>query len=183
MIAETKVAAARATLAKAQRQVKVCDADLAVARAELERARYDLDMTQMVSSVDAIVAPFTARPGDFMDAGKVVLAVVSGGNWHVVANLAEEQVAALAPGQPVHLRLAADPWTLHEGAVRTVTRAVARKAEPQGVVPFVPYATDRIRLERRFPVEINLGTLPRQRRLFAGADVSVLIFLPSGGRL
>ncbi|HEX2525732.1 MAG TPA: biotin/lipoyl-binding protein [Geminicoccus sp.] len=181
-VADAELVAAQTALVNARRQVAVREAAVAVNAAELDRARFDLQMTRVSSPTDGTVAPFTARPGDFVKAGDQVLAVVSDADWRVVANLEEQYVHALTPGQPVYLRLAADPWTLHRGSVRTVARAVARAAELPGVVPFVPYATEWIRLQRRFPVEIDLGDLPKRRRLFAGADVSVLIFVEEGGQ-
>jgi membrane fusion protein, multidrug efflux system len=45
------------------------------------------------------------------------------------------------------------------------------------VVPYVSPTTDWIRLPRRFPVEIDLGDLPKRERLYLGADARVLIWL------
>ena len=121
------------------------------------------------------MAPFQLRPGDYVKTGEVVLAVVSDQDWHVVANLKDKHLAGLSPGQPVWLTIASDPGRIHRGQVESIAPGIARGPQRPGALPYIEPHTDWIRLSRRFPVRINLGSLPQQRTLFHGADARVLL--------
>lgn len=175
--ASAALASARAGEAAARSEVTVASAATGVAEASLQSAEYDLSRTEVRAPADGYVAPFVAKPGDYVKVGDTVVALVTNDGWRVVANLQEEYVAHLKPGQVVYVRLASDPWAIHVGTVRGVARGIARHQDPTNPLPYVGVDTDWVRLQRRFPVEIDLGDLPKRRRLFAGADASVLTFM------
>lgn len=176
-VANAAVASAGAAVAAAVRTVSVRQAAVKVAQAELALAQWNLSRTRLVAPVDGAVSPFLIRAGDYIKVGDPLLAIVTNTGWRVVANMKEQYVATIRPGQTVYVRLASDPWTIHTGTVRSVARGVERPETQFGVLPSVSVDPDWVRLQRRFPVEISLGDLPQRRRLFDGADASVLMFI------
>jgi len=175
--------AAQAALEQAQTQVQVAEQQVAVRQAEvrlaqsaLDRANYDLQQTEISAPFDGVVAPFTAQPGDYVPAGRPVMALLSDSGWRIVANLKEADLQGLWPGSPVNFTLSTAPWTLRPGTIRSIGRGIARQPGEPNVLPYVEPVTDWITLPRRFPVEIDIGEAAGKERLFMGADARVLVF-------
>jgi multidrug efflux system membrane fusion protein len=101
------------------------------------------------------------------------VAIVSDANWRLVVNLPERHLKGLKVGQKVYCYIGSDPWRIHPGKVRSIAPGVARSIDPSRDLPYVDLTTDWIRLPRRFPVEIDLGDLPKKQRLFVGSDASI----------
>lgn len=169
---------ARTSRVTAQQEVSVQSASVNTALAATARAKYDLDRTVVVAPVTGRVAPLIVRVGDYLTAGQAVVAIVSDENWRLVVNLPERHLNRLKIGQSVYCYIGSDPWTIHAGKVRSIAPGVARSLDPSRVLPYVDLTTDWIRLPRRFPVEIDLGDLPKKQRLFVGSDANVFYARP-----
>jgi membrane fusion protein, multidrug efflux system len=170
--------AAQASRVTAEREVFVQAAAVTAARAAVARAKYNLDCTVLVAPVRGRVAPLIVRVGDYLTAGRPVVAIVSDENWRLVVNLPERHMKGLKVGQRVYCYIDSDPWRIHAGKVRSIAPGVARSLDPSQILPYVNLTTDWIRLPRRFPVEIDLGDLPKKQRLFVGGDANVFYALP-----
>ena len=177
-VAVALLEAARASRVAAVREVSVESASVNGAAAAVARAKYDLDRTVIVAPVSGRVAPLIVRAGDYLTAGRPVVAVVSDENWRLVVNLPERHLKGLKVGQGVYCYIGSDPWRIHTGKIRSIAPGVARSLDPSRVLPYVDLSTDWIRLPRRFPVEIDLGDLPKKQRLFVGSDANVFYARP-----
>jgi membrane fusion protein, multidrug efflux system len=177
-VATALLRAAQASRVTAEREVFVQAASVTGARAAVARAKYNLECTVLVAPVTGRVAPLIVRVGDYLTAGRPVVAIVSDENWRLVVNLPERHLKGLKVGQRVYCYIHSDPWRIHAGKVRSVAPGVARSLDPSQILPYVNLTTDWIRLPRRFPVEIDLGELPKKQRLFVGGDADVFYVLP-----
>jgi multidrug efflux system membrane fusion protein len=177
-VAVASLEAARASQITARREVSVQSASIAAAVAAVARAKYDLDRTVIVAPVSGRVAPLIVRAGDYLTAGRPAIAVVSDENWRLVVNLPERHLHGLKIGQKVYCYIGSDPWRIHSGKIRSIAPGVARSVDPSRVLPYVDLTTDWIRLPRRFPVEIDLGDLPKRQQLFMGSDANILYARP-----
>ncbi len=177
-VATAELEASRTRHVAAEQEVSVQSAYLSGARAAVARAQYDLDRTTIVAPVSGRIAPLIVRAGDYLTAGKPVIAIVSDQNWRVVVNLPERHLRGLKVGQKVLYYIGSDPWKIHKGKVRSIAPGVSRSLDPSQALPYVSLTTDWIRLERRFPVEIDLGDLPKRQRLFVGGDANIFYVAP-----
>jgi len=177
-VATALLRATQAARVTAEQEVSVQAASVAGARAAVARAKYDLDRTVLVAPVAGRVAPLIVRVGDYLTAGRPIVAIVSDENWRLVVNLPERHLKGLKVGQRVYCYIDSDPWRIHAGKVRSVAPGVARSLDPSQILPYVNLTTDWIRLPRRIPVEIDLGDLPKKQRLFVGGDANVFYALP-----
>ncbi|GGC84454.1 HlyD family secretion protein [Chelatococcus reniformis] len=175
-IASALFLAAKARLTAARQGVVIAQAERTVAARALARARYDLGQTTVVAPAAGRVAPFLARVGDYRTVSEAVLAIVTNSNWRIVANLTERHLSRVMPGQTVWLTIGSRPWQVYTGRIRSVANGVSRTKGEVKVLPYVETTTDWIRLPRRFPVEVDLGDLPRQQPMFLGADARVLVW-------
>jgi membrane fusion protein (multidrug efflux system) len=114
-VAEKQIEAARAQLATAQ-------ADLKAAETKLEQARLDLSYTRVVAPMDGQVTRRTVEPGNYVQTGQALMALVPREKW-VVANFKETQLKNMRPGQEADIKvdtfkgqkLAAKVDSIHSG--------------------------------------------------------------------
>lgn len=172
--ATAHVAELRAMQTTAGQDVVVQQAQIAVAEAALAEAQYNLDRTRIVAASAGVVAPYTAKVGDYAKVATPVMAIVADDGWRLVANLQDYYLPALRPGQPVWVHISTDPWRIHRATVRSVPRGVSREPQAVNVLPYVKPTTEWIRLPRRFPVEIEIRDLVGRVPLFSGADARIL---------
>lgn len=177
-LAEAQANYERALAARtgAQDQLKQKAAELRQAKAEAAVADYNLEQTVVRAPFDGQVVPFNTKTGQYLDAGDVVLILVSRTGYRIVANVHEQHVQFIKPGQPVHYMVSTAPWVLFKGSVRGISKGIARSTLETQALPYVDPETDWIRLSQRFPVEINLSVHPDDRQAFMGADARVLIW-------
>jgi membrane fusion protein, multidrug efflux system len=98
-VAAAGLEAAQAYRGTAEQEVSVQLATVAEAKAALARAKYDLDRTVIVAPVSGRVAPLIVRVGDYLVAGRPVVAIISDQNWRLVVNLPERHLQGLKVGQ------------------------------------------------------------------------------------
>ncbi|CTQ68157.1 HlyD family secretion protein [Roseibium alexandrii] len=177
-LAEAQANYERALAARtgAQDQLKQKAAELRQATAEKAVAEYNLDQTVVRAPFDGQVVPFNTKTGQYLDAGDVVLILVSRTGYRIVANVHEQHVQFIKPGQPVYYMVSTAPWVFFKGSVRGISKGIARSTLETQALPYVDPETDWIRLSQRFPVEINLSVHPDDRQAFMGADARVLIW-------
>ena len=157
----------------AVQEVAVQTAVVHQAETRVAKAAYDLQRTTIYAPVSGRIAPLRIRQGQYVETGNLALAIVSTQNWRVVANLPERHLAGLSVGQKVWFMISSDPWHFHVGKVRSIAPGVARSPQALEALPYVSPTTDWIRLARRFPVEIDVGDLPKRQQLYQGADATI----------
>lgn len=99
----------RALLAAIDVQEKQLTAQVRAAEAELDLARNNLGYTRIVSPADGMTGQRQVRPGQFVNIGTQVLAVVPLPNIWVIANYKETQMTRVRVGQPAYLTVDAFP--------------------------------------------------------------------------
>ena len=150
-------------------------AEVAVAKAQLALAQYNLARTRLVAPVSGFVTNLSLRPGDYAKAGVPIIGIVDDAQWRVVANFKEYVAAGLKPGARAWIWLDSHPWRLFPARVLGVGRGVARHQDEQRLLPYVAPTTDWIRLSRRLQVTLTFDPRP-DVPLFMGADARVLMF-------
>ena len=150
-------------------------AEVAVAKAQLALAQYNLAQTRLVAPVSGFVTNLSLRPGDYAKAGAPIVGIVDDAQWRVVGNFKEYSAAALKPGMRAWIWLDSHPWRLFPARVFGVGRGVARHQEDGRLLPYVAPTTDWIRLSRRLQVTFTFDPMP-DVPLFMGSDARVLLF-------
>jgi membrane fusion protein (multidrug efflux system) len=127
---EAAVKSAQAALAAAEANVDVLGAQKGEAErvaAELatavERAKRDLSFTEIRAPVDGVIGNKAVEVGTYVQPGARLAALVPLTSVHVDANFKETQLAALTPGQRVHIEVDAFPDRDIVGTVESVSPA------------------------------------------------------------
>lgn len=180
---EAQVASARANLQKAIEALGPRDdknPQLLAARAALDKAKLDLQYTRLVAPADGMVTDLRVDVGNFAGTGQPLMTFVAGQKVWVEANLTENNLGHIKPGDPVDLVLDVWPDKTLRGRVRVITYGVtgAESTSKPGALPTVQNARDWLRNAQRFPVLIDFERPEEATQLGArvGSQASVLVY-------
>jgi multidrug resistance efflux pump len=181
--AEAQVANATANLQKAIEALGPRDdtnPQLLAARAALDKARLDLRYTRIVAPNDGLVTDLRVDVGNYAGTGQPLMTFVAVHQLWVEANLTENNLGHIKPGDAVDLVLDVWPEKTLRGRVRNVTYGVtaAESTSKAGGLPTVENARDWLRSAQRFPVLIDFDDPAEVTKLGGrvGSQVSVVIY-------
>ena len=153
---------------------------LLAARAALDKAKLDLQYTRLIAPSDGIVTDLRVDVGNFAATGQPLMTFVGAQKMWVEANLTENNLGHIKPGDAVDLVLDVWPDKTLRGRVRNVTFGVtaAESTSKPGTLPTVQNARDWLRNAQRFPVLIDFEDPAEATQLGArvGSQVNVLVY-------
>lgn len=181
--AEAQVESAKANLQKAIEGLGPRDEknpQLLAARTALDKAKLDLQDTRLVAPSDGLVTDLRVDVGNFAATGQPLMTFVAAQKMWVEANLTENNLGHIKPGDAVDLALDVWPEKTLRGRVRSVTYGVtaAESTSKPGTLPTVQNARDWLRNAQRFPVLIDFEDPMEATHLGArvGSQVNVLVY-------
>jgi len=151
------------------------------ALAALDQARLDLKNTRVVAPAAGIVTNLRLAAGQYVTPGQPLLSFLESGPRWISADLRENQLGNVKPGQDVTVALDVRPGKLFHGKVHSVGWGISQGDEaPSGQLATVQAPQGWIRQPQSFPVRILL--VPRDgeevqvdaRR--SGAQANVIIY-------
>ncbi len=172
----------QAEVVRAQRRLGATGAQNAAVRqamAALDQARLDLRNTTVVAPEDGVVTNLRLANGQFVNKGQPLLSFINSGPRWISAEMRENQLGNVKPGDPVMVVLDEQPGTVFEGTVDSIGWGIAQGDEaPTGQLPSVQAPTGWLREPQRFPVRILLKPTKSGDELAAGrsgAQANVMI--------
>jgi len=198
-LAEAAVLQAKATaesaLAQAERRRKLSDlaetiedreihesnalatkAQYQQAVAQRDRAKVNLERTQIRSPANGWVTNLLAQQGDYVSVGRDVISLVDADSYWVDAYFEETQLASVQEGDPAKVKLMGYSQIVR-GEVAGIARGInVSNAQPnqQGLATVNPIFT-WVRLAQRVPVRIRIKEVPHGVRLVAGLIATVQV--------
>ena len=197
-LAETQGIRARADVAKTEADLTRARADLERARASLgapgmnnpkvrqalaavQQARLDLRNTEVRASASGIVTNLRLAPGQYVAPGQPLLSFLENGPRWISADMRENQLGNVKPGQDVTVVLDVMPGNLFRGRVHSVGWGVSQGDEaPTGQLSSMPADQGWLRDPQRFPVRIMV--LPDEAKEAgidlgrSGAQANVIVY-------
>lgn len=181
--AERRVEEAEALVADAlsqQAQVPVKEAaagragaSVEQAQAELAAAELQLTKTRIAAPAGGTVAKKTVEPGQMVQVGQPLLAIVSLEGVWVVANLKETQVGRVRPGQPASVRVDTFPDRVFHGRVDSISAGTGARFS---LLPPENASGNWVKVVQRVPVKIVLDNYRSNPHLLrAGMSATVTI--------
>jgi multidrug resistance efflux pump len=151
------------------------------ALASLDQARLDLRNTEVRAPTDGIVTNLRLASGQYVAPGQPVLSFLESGPRWISADLRENQLGNVKPGQEVSIALDIMPGKLFHGRVHSIGWGVSQGDEaPTGQLSAMPADQGWLRDPQRFPVRISM--LPDEAKEAgidagrSGAQANVIIF-------
>ncbi len=174
--AQADVRASRAVIAAQRHQLDVLTgtkkqrgAELAGAKAALAAARLKLGYTRITAPFDGVVGERQVQPGDYVNIGSNLIAVVPLPHVYVVANYKETQLTHVTPGQPVDVSIDTFPGQRLHGRVERIAPASGSQF---ALLPPDNATGNFTKVVQRIPVRIQLDDeQPLLARLLPGMSV------------
>lgn len=151
------------------------------ALAALDQARLDLRNSKVVAPADGIVTNLRLARGQYVGAGQPLLSFLETGPRWISADMRENQLGNIRPGQAVLVAFDIQPGKLYKGKVHSVGWGVSQGDEaPTGQLPTVQTAQGWIRDPQRFPVRVLLLPDKQNEPEFdlgrSGSQANVIVF-------
>src|SRR5688572_12737691 len=146
----------QAEVVRAQRRLGATGAQNVAVRqamAALDQARLDLRNTTVVAPEDGVVTNLRLANGQFVNRGQPLLSFINDGSRWITAEMRENQLGNVRPGNRVMVVLDEQPGTVFQGVVDSIGWGITRGEEaPTGQLPSVQPASGWLREPQRFPV-------------------------------
>jgi membrane fusion protein (multidrug efflux system) len=166
--AHSQVKAAEAEVALSKAAVETTTAAVQQAEARLQQAELNLSYTKIIAPMDARVTARTVQPGNYVQPGQALLALVPKDVW-VTANFKETQLTYMKPGQPVQLSVDAYPGRKFKGRVDSLQAGTGARFS---LLPPENAVGNYVKVVQRVPVKIIFDEpLPDDLDLAPGMSV------------
>jgi multidrug resistance efflux pump len=178
--AEAKLATAEAGLVKAREQLGAEGQDNAMIRASLaalEKARLDLADTTIRAPSLGGVTNLQVDVGHHAIEGQPLMTFISANDVWVVANLRENSIGNVEPGDRAEILLDVAPGRIFQGRVVSIGYGVETQAAGTlGDLPTISSSSNWLRDAQRFPVVIRFADESARGLRRAGGQADVTIY-------
>jgi len=142
----------------------------------LEQAQLDLIYSTVIATTEGYIESFSIDLGYYAAAGQPLATLVSSGDFWIEADLKENNISLMKPGNDVEFSLDVCPGKIFQGKVSSIGHGVTTGNTNRGDLPDPKGTTGWLLDPQRFPVIIsfNSNDFPNQARL--GGQVDVLVF-------
>ncbi|WP_322030390.1 HlyD family secretion protein [Paraburkholderia sp. J76] len=164
------------SLEESRTRVDQGEAAAADAQVQVDTAKLNLQRTTIVSPVDGYLNDRAPRVGEYVTAGRAVVAVVDMHSFRVDGYFEETRLHGIQIGQPVEITVMGESRPLR-GHVQSIVAAIEdrdRQAAPN-LLPNVNPAFSWVRLAQRIPVRVALDEVPADFRMIAGRTATVAV--------
>jgi RND family efflux transporter MFP subunit len=172
-----KGAISEQALVRKENRLLQADADVEVAKANLNKARLDLEFTEVRAPVDGYVTNLKLRYGSQTVANQPAVALVDVNSFWVHGFFKETQISNISPGNRAVVKLMTYPDRPIEGEVENMGWGIAQQdgSSDADLLPTINPSFDWIRLAQRIPVRIRLNEIPDGVELRVGTTASVFV--------
>ncbi|MEQ9393608.1 HlyD family secretion protein [Haliea sp.] len=167
-----KLAGLRAALGGDPELPLAAQADIQVAQAQLDRARYQLSRTRISAPVAGTVANEVPQLGEMTVAGFAVVTLMATNDIWIEANLKETQLTHVRPGQTAEVTIDAYPGQVLRARVETLSPASGSEF---AMIPAQNASGNWVKVVQRIPVRLRLESLPENAVMRAGMSAEVRI--------
>jgi multidrug resistance efflux pump len=188
--AQADTAKTQADLARARADLRKAQASLGApglrnpkvrqALASLEQARLDLRNTRVVAPANGTVTNLRLAPGQYVGPGQPLLSFLESGPRWISADMRENQLGNVKPGQDVLIAFDVRPGKLYRGRVQSIGWGISQGDEaPTGQLSTIEAPKGWVREPQRFPVRILLLPGDKDPKLDlgrSGAQANVIVF-------
>jgi multidrug resistance efflux pump len=141
----------------------------------INAAKLDLSRTTINAPQTGYVTNLQIQKGSFITQGKNAITLIDKQNFWIQANLKENNLNRVHPGQPVLITLNSYPGEIFTGSVDTIGWGVqSPSAGHDTSLPSIEKTNNWVNLAQRFPVKIKF-TLPEHHPIRIGTTAIISI--------
>lgn len=156
--------------------VRTMEATEKAAKAELDRARWNLSQTEVFAPTDGWINNLETRVGNYASTGAPLFALVDSHSFYIMGYFEETKLRHIQAGARADIKLYSTDEQL-TGTVQSIGRAIYdQSVEPDsGLVPDIKPNVPWVRLAQRVPVRIRLDPIPGNMTLVAGTTCTISV--------
>lgn len=184
--ATEQVASAEADLERSQQMLGFSGEENPQFRAAvkaLEQAQLDLAFTSVTAASKGYIESFSIDLGFFASTGQPLATLVSEDDFWIQADLKENNISNLKPGNKVEFTLDVAPGHVFTGEVRSIGHGVTTGNANRGDLPKVSSAQGWLRDPQRFPVIISFNKEEVAPYVRLGGQADVMVYTKDHGLL
>jgi multidrug resistance efflux pump len=177
--ATEQVSSAEADLERAQQNLGISGEENAQFRASvkaLEQAQLDLAYTTIIASTPGYIESFSIDLGYYAATGQPLATLVSEGESWIQADMKENNISLMKPGDKVEITLDILPGKIFTGKVKSIGHGVSTGNTNRGDLPSISASQGWLRDPQRFPVIITIDDKSVLKQLRQGGQVDVVVF-------
>lgn len=177
--ATEQVSSAEADLERAQQNLGISGEQNAQFRASvkaLEQSQLDLAYTTIIAATPGYIESFSIDLGYYAAAGQPLATLVSEGASWIQADLKENNISLMKPGNKVEITLDILPGKIFTGKVKSIGHGVSTGNTNRGDLPSISASQGWLRDPQRFPVIITIDDKSVLKQLRQGGQVDVVVF-------
>ncbi|MBO0661025.1 efflux RND transporter periplasmic adaptor subunit [Jiella flava] len=161
---------------KADLALKQAEAAYQEAQSNRDLAALNLKRTKVRAPSNGVISNLALNPGDYVSAGKGVMALIDTDTLRVEGYFEENQLPQIAVGDPVDIALMGQRSPLH-GHVESIAAGIEDRERSDGsnLLADVTPTFSWVRLAQRVPVRIALDEVPDGTRLVTGLTATVTV--------
>src|SRR5215471_10587586 len=184
--AEGAVQAAEANLEEDRRRLGPTNENnpqIKQALAQYQRARIDLNDTDVKAPVDGILTNTVLAPGQYASAGHSIATIIDTEAGWIVADLPENTLGHIEIDDPVLITFNVAPGKIFNGRVASMASGVARSpvGALEGNLPYVTRRRQWLREVQRIPVRIELERRADIPAFRVGSRANVVVVTKQAG--
>jgi multidrug resistance efflux pump len=160
------------------------NAQLVSARSAIEKAALDLKRTEVIAPGRGLVTDLRTDVGQFAQPGAPVMTLISVHDLWINADMTENNLGNIEPGDEVAIVLDVMPGRVWKGRVRSVGSGVSGGTEAKpGALPTIENSRDWLRRAQRFPVAVEFDPAQRQQLhgVRIGGQAEVMVYTGDHG--
>ncbi|MFP2237248.1 HlyD family secretion protein [Pseudescherichia vulneris] len=160
------------------------NSQLLSARSAVHKAELDRKNTLIVATTRGLVTDLQTDIGQFLGAGAPVMTLVSINDVWISADMTENNIGNIKPGDEVAILLDSQPGHIFKGQVSSIGYGVSASSNPPaGSLPTIDNNRDWLRQAQRFPVKVTFSKedAPPVESLRVGGQADVLVYANGSG--
>jgi multidrug resistance efflux pump len=172
----TETAISKQAVERSEEAVEVAQSDLYQAMAGLDVAKLNLRRATVIAQVNGVVTNFSLRPGQYVNAGGSVFALIDRDTLRIEAYIEETKLRRIHVGDSAKVLLMGDDQEL-PGHVESIAFGIEDQSRgPSGdLLANVNPTFNWVRLAQRVPVRVKLDRVPDDVHLVSGRTATVSI--------
>ena len=165
------------TLNNLQNAIDTAEANLLMAKAQVEEARLNLLYTKVTAPTDGYITNLNYRVGSQVIANNPVVALIDASSFWIEGFFKETDLMDVDVQDKAQVTLMMRDHAMLKGKVQSIGYGIAKSDGSTGnaLLPNVNPSFQWIRLAQRIPVKIKLDHLPEDMQLRIGMTASVKI--------
>lgn len=184
--ATEQVASAEADLERAQQALGVSgegNPQFRAAVKTLEQAQLNLAFTSVIATAEGYIESFSIDVGYYATPGQPIATLVSEGDIWIEADMKENNLSHMKPGDQVEFALDVAPGRIFKGKVRSIGYGVSTGNTNRGDLPSVSGNQSWLRDPQRFPVIVTFNQEKMEPLLRLGGQADVIVYTGDHGFL